>query len=241
MSPGVLRRRAAAATRPCAFTRRQGLEEHLACREHVLVRHLGALRHGASQLPQRAPDETLAHLRRALCQCSLLLAIGKDFADQRSCLASSRLVSKVLRVPVHEGEAEHPRLRSHRLRQCPPEDAEGGAEALRSLAVRPQVFHLGVQAQLLLGEAAHLQGEVPLVAVLPVHRAHRDARGLRQLPGLHLLVAPPRQHVRRVPHGGAVHMPRNPFHPRKPPRPSKRLTRGSKVPSALVLLPTGWV
>jgi len=228
--------------RPGALTRLQGPQQRLARGVDALVRHLlGALRHRARQLSQRAPDEQLAHLRRPRHQRSLLLALGEHLAYQGPCHAASCLVAQVLRVPVHEGEAEQARLGTHHPRQRAPEDEEGSAEALFLLAVRLPVLELGVHAQLLLGEAAHLQGEVALVAVLPVHRPHRDVGGPGQLPGLHLLVAAPGHHLRRVPHGVAVHLPSNPLHPRKPPHPPGRLPRGRKVSSARVLLPTGWV
>ncbi len=142
-----------------------------------------------------------------------------------------------MRMPVQEGEAEEVRMPQRPPDQFPPEGVEGPAEVHARLHMLHEEGDVGPVAEFPLGVVAHGQRQALLAAVVPVQRAHREAHGPRQLAGLHVVVAPPRQQRRRRVHGLGVHHLQNP-HPLPLPAP-RRLPAGMNVPSASTCLPGG--
>gem|GEM_PF-6050017 len=222
--PGVFTsRRSAGAAGPGAFFAFQSTPERPGRGEHLGFPHLRArLGRRARQLHQRAPYQPLSYLGTAGGQRSLALALLEYLAHQCPGCASVGLLRDegpshprprrgrrvwpvFMRVPVQEGEVEEARLPQRPPGQFPPEGEEGLGEVHPRLAVLQHEGHVSLVAQLLLGEVTHRQRQASLVAVVPVHRAHRHAHGLRQPRGLHVVIAPPRQQPRRLAHGVRMH------------------------------------
>jgi hypothetical protein len=264
----VARGRTAATPWPLLFTHGQGPPERLLGGEDVLLGHRLSLGVRARQLRQHAPHQRLAHPGRTRRQRPLALACRQHAPNQltRPSAAGHRhqlprnpvsrtasvhlrrqrlrlfplLSWRVLvRVPVQEGEAEERRLPQREARQLPPEGMEGPPVVRLSPQVGPAVRLPRHPAQKLLGEAAHLAGEALLVAVVPVQRAHRDARHPRQLLGPHVVVAAPGQKPRRVAHGVGPHLLQYPHAPPPPPRPSRSSPEGTFLPPMPPFLPGG--
>jgi hypothetical protein len=234
-------RRSATASGPGVLLFRQGAPEGPERRDHILFAHgrLGPIRR-AHQLRQRAPHQSLAHLRAAGQQRPVTLAFAEDFAHQRPHRAAIRPGRREVGRPVQEGEAEEAGVVQRPPGRLPPEVEEGPAEVRAGRPALPLELVARHRAQRVLGEVAHRQREALLAAVLAVQRAHRHVRGPRQFLRPHRVVAPLSQQHRHVPHEvGMALLPHPPHAPSSSSPPPERLTRGMNVPSATVCVAGG--